>query len=86
MVLWLSKLSTLSRHPGLKTEVERKAAMQIASQPPDPVDVIQHGGAKAWQLRPHIGAPKGGTGKQFRPMLKASLTSAALPGSSALDR
>ena len=51
---------------GLKAEIERKSAMQIASQPPDPVEIVEHGVAKAWHLRPQIGGPKRRPGQQFR--------------------
>src|SRR5260370_1906175 len=50
---------------GLKSEVERKSAMQISSQSPDPVEIIEHGVAKTRRIRPQIGGPKGSAGKQF---------------------
>src|SRR3954469_3675712 len=49
----------------LKSEIEREAAMQIASQPPDAVEVIEHGVAKARHVRPEIGGPKRRARKQL---------------------
>src|SRR5437660_6139576 len=49
----------------LETEVEREATMQIATQPPDPVEIFEHCVAKAWRIWPQIGGPEGRTGKQF---------------------
>src|SRR5882757_8236951 len=49
----------------LKSEIEREAAMQIASQPPDAVEVIEHGVAKARHVRPEIGGSKRRARKQL---------------------
>jgi hypothetical protein len=40
--------------------------MQVTSQSPDPVEVLEHGVAKARHIRPQIGGAKGRPGKQFR--------------------
>src|SRR5260370_41059807 len=39
--------------------------MQMSSQAPDPVEIIEHGVAKTRRIRPQIGGPKGSAGKQF---------------------
>src|SRR4030081_1150670 len=39
--------------------------MQIASQPPEPVEIVDHGIAKARHVRPQISGPKRCTREQF---------------------